>query len=40
MKRVLAYAPHADLLWLETKEPNLKQAQGFASQIRAENPGK
>lgn len=40
MKRTLAYAPYADLLWLETKEPDLKQAQGFAGRIRAANPGK
>lgn len=40
MKRVLAYSSHADLLWLETKEPDLKQAQGFAAQIREANPGK
>lgn len=40
IKRVLAYGHHADLLWLETKEPDLKQAQGFASTIRAVHPGK
>ena len=40
MKRVLAFAPNADMLWLETKSPDLKQAQGFASQIHAQFPGK
>lgn len=40
MKRTLAFAPHSDLSWLETKEPDLKQAQGFASEIRAKFPGK
>lgn len=34
IKRSLAFAPYADLLWLETKKPSLKQAQGFARQIR------
>lgn len=40
MKRTLAFADYADLLWLETKAPDLKQAQTFAGTIRAENPGK
>lgn len=40
MKRVLVFAPYADLLWLETKTPDLKQAQGFAETIRAEYPDK
>ncbi|SCV70860.1 BQ2448_3622 [Microbotryum intermedium] len=40
MKRTLAYSPLADLLWLETKEPNLSQAQGFATQIRSQFPSK
>ena len=40
LKRVKAFAPHADLLWLETKSPDLKQAQDFAGDIRAEFPGK
>lgn len=34
-KRSLAFAPFADLLWLETKKPSLTQAQGFARKIRA-----
>lgn len=39
-KRVLAFAPHADMLWLETKSPDLKQATGFARHIREKYPGK
>lgn len=34
IKRSLAYAPYADLLWLETKRPDVKQATGFAKSIR------
>lgn len=34
IKRTLAFAPYADMLWLETKKPSLKQAQGFAREIR------
>ncbi len=40
MKRVLVFSPYADLLWLETKTPDLKQAQGFAETIRKEYPDK
>ncbi|KAK4703380.1 isocitrate lyase, partial [Phenoliferia sp. Uapishka_3] len=40
LKRVKAFAPHADLLWLETKSPDLKQATDFANDIRADFPGK
>ena len=40
MKRVLAFSPYADMLWLETKSPDLKQATGFAREIREKNPGK
>ena len=38
--RGLAYAPYADMIWCETSEPNLKDAQRFASAIHAEFPGK
>jgi len=38
--RGLAYAPYADLIWCETKEPDLDQARQFASAIHAEHPGK
>jgi len=39
-KRSLAFAPYADLLWLETKRPDPKQAAGFASVIRNQYQGK
>ncbi len=38
--RSLAYAPYADLLWWETSEPNLKEAEQFADAIHREYPGK
>ncbi|MEL6638281.1 MAG: isocitrate lyase [Bacteroidota bacterium] len=38
--RGLAYAPYADLIWLETSQPNLEQARAFAEAIHAEFPGK
>ncbi|GAA6004966.1 hypothetical protein JCM11491_002292 [Sporobolomyces phaffii] len=40
LKRTLAFADVADLLWLETKAPDLKQAQSFARAIREKNPNK
>ena len=40
VSRVLAYAPYSDLLWLETKTPDLEQARSFARRIRAKYPGK
>jgi isocitrate lyase len=40
LKRTLAFADYADLLWLETKAPDLKQAQSFAADIREKYPGK
>jgi len=40
LKRVKAFAPYSDLLWLETKTPDLEQARGFAGEIHAEFPGK
>ena len=36
--RGLAYAPYADLLWMETSTPNLDQAKYFAEAIRREFP--
>lgn len=36
--RGLAYAPYADLLWMETKTPNLDEARAFADAIHAEFP--
>ncbi|KAL7417440.1 isocitrate lyase and phosphorylmutase [Mrakia frigida] len=38
--RALGYAPYADLLWLETKNPDLKQARKFARVIREKFPSK
>jgi isocitrate lyase len=38
--RGLAYAPYADLIWCETSEPNLAEAQRFADAIHAQFPGK
>ncbi|KAF8756095.1 Isocitrate lyase [Rhizoctonia solani] len=40
IERVLAFAPHAELLWLETKKPDLEQARSFARKIRKAFPGK
>ena len=36
--RGLAFAPYADLLWMETSTPDLDQAEAFAKAIRAEFP--
>ena len=36
--RGLAFAPYADLLWMETSKPDLKQAEDFANAIRKEFP--
>ena len=38
--RGLAYAPYADLLWMETSTPDLAQAQTFADAIHRSFPGK
>jgi isocitrate lyase len=38
--RGLAYAPYADLIWCETSEPNIEEAQRFADAIHAQFPGK
>ena len=38
--RSLAYAPYADLLWWETSEPNLAEAERFANEIAKKFPGK
>ncbi len=38
--RSLAYAPYADLLWWETSEPNLAEAEFFANSIHRQFPGK
>jgi isocitrate lyase len=36
--RGLAYAPYADLLWMETGHPDLDEARTFAEAIRKEHP--
>ncbi len=38
--RGLAYAPYADLLWMETSTPDLAEARAFAEAIHREFPGK
>ena len=38
--RGLAYAPYADLLWMETSTPDLAIAKRFADAIHAQFPGK
>ncbi|WP_367140315.1 MULTISPECIES: isocitrate lyase [Streptomyces] len=38
--RGLAYAPYADLIWVETGTPDLAQAREFAEALHAEYPGK
>ncbi|KAJ7095945.1 isocitrate lyase icl [Mycena belliarum] len=37
--RAIEFAPYADLLWMETKSPILKQAQEFAAGVHAVRPG-
>jgi isocitrate lyase len=36
--RGLAYAPYADLLWMETSTPDLATARAFAEAVRSEHP--
>jgi isocitrate lyase len=38
--RGLAFAPYSDLLWWETSEPNLEEAERFADAIHRQFPGK
>jgi isocitrate lyase len=38
--RGLAYAPYADLVWCETSQPNIAEAQAFADAIHDKFPGK
>jgi isocitrate lyase len=38
--RGLAYAPYADILWMETSHPDLAVAKQFAKAIHAKYPGK
>ncbi|KAK6007917.1 hypothetical protein QM012_004731 [Aureobasidium pullulans] len=39
-KRAIEFAPFADLLWLETGDPSVQKAAGFAKEIREAHPGK
>ncbi|QIW99969.1 hypothetical protein AMS68_005487 [Peltaster fructicola] len=39
-KRAIEFAPFADLLWLETADPSVQKAAGFAKEIRDVHPGK
>jgi len=38
--RAHAYAPYADMLWMETSTPDLKQAKRFAEGVHSRFPGK
>ncbi len=38
--RGLAYCPHADVIWFETKTPDVEEARKFAEAIHAQYPGK
>ena len=40
ISRGLAFAPYADLLWVETGAPDIELARTFAAAIHAEFPGK
>jgi isocitrate lyase len=39
INRAIAFAPHADLLWMETKSPIYAQAKEFAEGVHKERPG-
>jgi isocitrate lyase len=40
ISRGLSYAPYADVVWCETSEPDLEQAQHFAEAIHEKHPSK
>lgn len=40
IKRGLAYAPYADMLWWETSRPDLGEAREFATEVHRQFPGK
>jgi isocitrate lyase len=40
ISRGLAYAPYADMIWCETSEPNMEEAERFAKAIHKRFPGK
>ncbi|GLI77833.1 mitochondrial 2-methylisocitrate lyase [Penicillium ochrochloron] len=39
-KRAKEFAPYADLLWVETGDPNVEKAGNLAAKVRAAYPGK
>lgn len=39
IRRAIAFAPHADLIWMETKSPIYAQAKEFANGVHAKVPG-
>ncbi|EKC97767.1 isocitrate lyase [Trichosporon asahii var. asahii CBS 8904] len=39
INRAIAFAPHADLIWMETKSPIYAQAKEFADGVHAKVPG-
>jgi len=39
-KRAIEFAPYADLLWLETADPDVEKGARFAGEIREAFPGK
>ena len=39
-KRAIEYAPYADMLWLETADPSVEKAGGFAADIHKAHPDK
>lgn len=40
VKRALAFAPYAEMVWLETKTPDLEYARKFAARILEQHPNK
>jgi isocitrate lyase len=40
IKRSLAYAPYADIVWFETSTPDMDEAREFAAAIHEQFPGK
>jgi isocitrate lyase len=38
--RAIAYAPYADILWMETSTPDLEEARQFAEAVHKESPDK
>jgi isocitrate lyase len=40
IKRGIAFAEHADLIWWETSHPNLEDAKRFAEAVQKVHPGK